>query len=152
MFTIKFRKSRSKNYTIVEKLARNFDDHSFENDMHVIHISVKELFEKWDFFKLMFWRSIDWVGSSFGYDGYDLHGHEDKTRIFYALQSAHVSWICLSEDYISRIAPIYFDKSLDEKLRRIIFNEKDTDQLMDLLLAEKKREEFQKEYGTLNDK
>lgn len=90
MFTLKFHKSKSKNYPLVEKLANKFSEHTFENDLHTIHISIKELFEKWDYFNLMFWKSVDWVDSTFGYDGFDLHGHEDKTRIFYALQQAHV--------------------------------------------------------------
>lgn len=150
MFTLRFRRSKSKNYPIVERLASNFNEHTFENDLHVIHISLKELFEKWDFFNLMFWKSIDWVGSTFGYDGYDLHGHEDKTRIFYSLQSAHVSWICLSEDYIKNLAPIYFDESLDTKLRDIIFNKEDTDRLLDLLNSGKMKQEFKKEYGDIN--
>lgn len=149
MFTLKFKRSKSKNYPLVKKLANNFIEHTFENDLHVIHLSIKELFEKWDYFNLMFWKSVDWVGSTFGYDGFDLHGHEDKTRIFYALQTAHVKWICLSEGYLSQIAPAYFDESLIERIKGETFNSEDTDRILDYILAESNRKEYEKEYGYL---
>jgi len=147
MFTLKFRKSGSKYYPTVLKIAETFDDHVFDNDIHTVNLTVKELFEKWDYFNLIFWKVLEWSGSSFGYDDYDLRSRSDRTRIFYSLQSAHSMWIGLSEDYVKKLAPIYFDESLDPKLRSIIFNEKDTDRLLDLLNAEKKREEFNDEYG-----
>jgi hypothetical protein len=149
MFTLKFRKSRSKNYPLVERLAENFYEHSFENDTHCIHLSIKELFEKWDYFNLIFWKSVDWVGSTFGYDGFDLHGHEDKTRIFYSLQTAHVKWICLSESYLSQIAPAYFDEKLIERIKDEVFNTEDTDRILDFILAETNRKGYEKEYGHL---
>ena len=150
MFTLKFHKSKSKNYPLVEKLANKFSEHTFENDLHTIHISIKELFEKWDYFNLLFWKSVDWVDSTFGYDGFDLHGHEDKTRIFYALQQAHVKWLCLSEGYLSRIAPAYFDETLIDRIKEEVFNMEDTDRILDLLIAETNMVEYQNEFGYLN--
>lgn len=147
MFTLKFRKSASKYYPTVLKIVQTFDDHVFENDVHTIKLTVKELFEKWDYFNLLFWKVLEWGGSSFGYDDYNLLSRSDRTRMFYSLQSAHSMWIGLSEDYIKRLAPVYFDKSIEPKLRDLIFNEIDINRLLDLLLAEKKRDEFQKEYG-----
>lgn len=149
MFILKFRKSKSKNYPLVEKLAGNFNEHTFDGMEHIIHISVKELFEKWDFFNLMFWKSVDWVGSTFGYDGFDLHAHEDKTRIFYSVQTAHNKWICLSEGYLTSIAPLYFDESLIDRIKDVAFNENDTDYILDLLLAETYREKYKEEYSHL---
>lgn len=149
MFTLKFRKSKSKNYPMVVKLADKFSEHSFNGEQHIIHISIKELFEKWDYFNLMFWRSVDWVGTTFGYDGFDLHGHEDKTRIFYSLQTAHTKWICLSEDYLSQIAPAYFDESLIERIKDGVFNTEDTDRILDYIIAEKSRSDYEREYGDL---
>lgn len=152
MFTLKFHKSKSKNYPLVEKLADNFSEHTFDNHLHIIHLTIKELFEKWDYFNLIFWKSVDWVGSTFGYDGFDLYGHEDKTRIFYALQTAHVKWICLSEGYLSQIAPAYFDESLAERIRGEVFNTADTDRILDYIIAEKNRNDYDNEYGHLNFK
>lgn len=147
MFVIRFRKSTSKNYQLVTKLAEVFDDHEFKHDMHTIKFSVKELFEKWDYFNLIFWKTAGWVESSFGYDGYNLLSLEDRKRLFYSLQSAHSMWLGLSSDYLRRLAPVYFDESLDPKLRDIIFNQTDTDRLLDLLNAEKNREVFNENYG-----
>jgi len=152
MFVIKFRKSTSKNYQLVTKLAEVFDDHEFKHDMHTIKISVKELFEKWDYFNLIFWKTAGWVESSFGYDGYNLLSLEDRKRLFYSLQSAHSMWLGLSSDYLKRLAPVYFDESLDDKLREMIFNKRDTDRLLDLINAERKKEEFQKEFGNIETK
>lgn len=146
MFIIKFRKSTSKNYLLVEKLAGVFDDHEYKHDMHTIKFSVKELFEKWEYFNMIFWKTAGWVESSFGYDGYNLMSLEDRKRLFYSLQSAHSMWLGLSSDYLKRLAPVYFDESLDPKLRNIIFNEKDIDVLLDLINAEKIKEEFNNEY------
>ncbi len=148
MFVIKFRKSTSKNYPLVERLAGAFDDHEFRHDLHSIRITVKELFEKWDYFNLIFWKTAGWVESSFGYDGYNLMSLEDRKRLFYSLQSAHSMWLGLSSDFLRRLAPVYFDEKLDDKLRDIIFNEKDTDRLLDLLNAEKNKEKFKNEYGS----
>lgn len=151
MFVIKFRKSTSKNYQLITRLAEIFDDHEFKHDKHTIKVSVKELFEKWDYFNLIFWKTVGWVESSFGYDGYNLLSLEDRKRLFYSLQSAHSMWIGLSSDYLRRLAPVYFDKSLDQKLRDIIFNETDTDRLLDLINAEKTKKEFEEQFGNLND-
>lgn len=146
MFIIKFRKSTSKNYPLAVKLAGVFDDHEFKNDLHCIRITVKEIFEKWEYFNMIFWKTAGWVESSFGYDGYNLMSLEDRKRLFYSLQSAHSMWLGLSSDYLKRLAPVYFDESLDPKLRNIIFNEKDIDVLLDLINAEKIKEEFNNEY------
>lgn len=151
MFVIKFRKSTSKNYQLATKLAEVFDDHEFKHDMHTIKFSVKELFEKWDYFNLIFWKTSGWVESSFGYDGYNLLSLEDRKRLFYSLQSAHSMWLGLSSDYLKRLAPVYFDESLDNKIREIIFNKEDTDRLLDLINAEKNKEEFRKEFGNIDD-
>ena len=152
MFTLKFKKSKSKNYPLVEKLVQKFSAHTFDAGMNTIKISLKELFEKWDYFNLMFWRSVDWEGTTFGYDGFDLHSHTDKTRIFYALQLAHIKWIGLSEDYLASVAPLYYNSSLEDELRKNIFTEKATDYIIDLILAEKFCKDYYREYGYLNFK
>lgn len=147
MFILNFNRSSSKNYPLAVKLAGVFDNHSFLNDSHSVRITLKELFEKWDYFNLLFWKTQGWVGSSFGYDGYNLTSLEDRKRLFYSLQSAHSMWVGLSTDYLKKLAPVYFDESLDDKIRGMIFNEKDTDRLLDLINAERKKEEFQNEFG-----
>jgi len=147
MFILKFKRSSSKNYPLAEKLAGVFDNHLFSNDTHSVRITVKELFEKWDYFNLLFWKTQGWVGSSFGYDDYNLLSLEDRKRLFYSLQSAHSMWVGLSTDYLKKLAPVYFDESLDKRIRDTIFNETDTDRLLDLLNAEKLKEDFKDKFG-----
>ena len=149
MFRMKFKKSRSKNYPLVEKLESKFYEHTIENDTHSIDISVKELFEKWDYFNLMFWKSISWEGSTFGYDNYDLHSRTDKTRLFYSLQLAHTRWINLSEQFLKLIAPVYFDGELIDPLRVDVFNEEEVDRLLDLIISEKNLIDYKEEFGDL---
>ena len=151
MFILIFKRSTSKNYPLAEKLAGAFDNHLFLNDSHSVRITLKELFEKWDYFNLLFWKTQGWVGSSFGYDGYNLTSLEDRKRLFYSLQSAHSMWIGLSTDYLKKLAPVYFDEKLDDRIREIIFNKRDTDTLLDLLNAEKKRKEFNDQFGSINE-
>lgn len=151
MFILNFNRSSSKNYPLAVKLAGMFDNHSFSNDTHSVRITVKELFEKWDYFNLLFWKTQGWVGSSFGYDDYNLLSLEDRKRLFYSLQSAHSMWVGLSTDYLKKLAPVYFDEKLDDRIREIIFNKRDTDTLLDLLNAEKKRKEFNDQFGSINE-
>lgn len=146
MFVLKFSKSRSKNYPLVARLAEKFSEHTATEGQHRIHITVKELFEKWDYFNLMFWRSINWVDSTFGYDGFELHGREDRTRIFYSLQTAHSKWLCLSEEYLSQIAPAYFDESIADRIKGEVFNNEDVDRILDLIIAESHQREFKREF------
>ena len=142
LFKIQFNKSKSKYYQQAIKCAGNFYEHNFEDDRHIITITVKELFEKWDYFNELFWLVAGWSGSTLGYDDYNLHSLSDKKRMFYSLQLAHARWICLSEQYLSRLSELYFEESFDEDIRDIIFNEQDVDNMLDLLIAERHRQEY----------
>lgn len=151
MFTIKFKISKSKNYSIVRKLAAKFSDYSIIDGVNTIHISIKEIFEKWDFFNLLFWKTVDWKGTTFGYDGYDLHSHCDKTRIFYALQEAHTNWICMSEYFLRRIAPAYFESGKLDDIRHEALGQY-MNFILDRILVAKNRDEYINEFGYLNFK
>lgn len=146
MFRIQFRKSKSKNYKEVVKLAESFYDHKIVEDIHVIDISVKELFEKWDYFNLIFWRTDKWIGSSFGYNDFDLYSAYDKKRLFYSVQSAHSHFLNLSVAYLRQIAPVYFEESFDEKIYETVFNQVDVDRMLDLLIAEKHRLKYKNDF------
>lgn len=146
MFKLKFHKSKSKYYKQAAGIASNFYQHSFVEDVHEISISVKELFEKWDYFNKIFWTTASWNGSTFGYDDYDLHSISAKKRLFYSLQQAYSEWLCMTSWYLKQIAGSYFEDSFDEELREKIFNEKDVDRILDLLNAEKYRINFKQEF------
>lgn len=150
MFTISFKKSHSKHYKDVKKLASYFSDHIFADGRHTVHIPLKEIFEKWDFFNLLFWRTVDWKESYFGFDEYNLYSHCEKTRIFYALQQAKTDWICMSEVYISDLSLAALRIEDIEVLRAKAYNSVDTDRMLDWLVTEKQRLRYQEEYGHLN--
>lgn len=150
MFTLSFRKSNSKRYGEVCKLADCFNDHSLEDDRHTIKISLNEVFIKWDFFNLLFWRTVDWRMSYFGFDEFDVHSHSDKTRIFYALQQAHLDWVCMSEKYISNLSLAELDIESVEVIRAKAFNNTDINKMLDYLIAVKNNLRYRKEYGDLN--
>ena len=152
MFTLIFRKSHSKNYHEVLKLASVFDYYVIEGDKHRIDFDIKEIFEKWDFFNLLFWRTVDWKGATFGYDGINLHSHCDKTRIFYAVQDARVNWLCFSETYIRQLYRIRLGKASYEEIKTEVFNEEDMNKFLDLYLEAKYRFDYEEEYGHLNFK
>lgn len=80
----------------------------------------------------------------------NLQSHIDKTRIFYALQQARTSWLCLSEVFIRSLYRVEFEEITIDTLRQTAFNERDTDRLLDYYLAEKSKTEFKQEYGHLN--
>jgi len=94
--------SRSKFYDGAVKLARHFDNFTVMNG-NVVSVSMKEVFEKWDYFNLLFWAIVDWKGSILEYEQMKYHSHSDKTRIFYALQLAHIKHICYIEAKISQL-------------------------------------------------
>lgn len=150
MFTLSFKKSNSKNYNEVKKLASYFNVHTFEDDRHTVVIGLKEIFEKWDYFNLLFWRTVDWKLSYFGYDEFNVYSHCEKTRIFYALQQAKCDWICMSETYVSNLSLAALDIEELEILRAKAFNSVDTDRMLDHLITVKHRLRYNEEFGHLN--
>ena len=88
-----FKNSRSKFFHEALKEAREFDNFTRENEINTVSITDFELYEKWEHFNLLFWKTVDWKGSILEYEGNKYQGHSDKTRIFYALQFAHSSYM-----------------------------------------------------------
>jgi hypothetical protein len=118
---ISFRHSRSKFYSRVVKLASEFDD--FKQDgVNVVSITEVELLEKWEFFNLLFWKTVDWKGSVLEYDGMKYYGHSDKTRIFYALQHSHAIHICSQVRRIKELREIFVSDVISQQEYVIMFN------------------------------
>ena len=127
---LRFPASRSKNYNQAIKLASYFKDfQSSENN--VVKIGMKEIFEKWEFFNLLFWRTVDWKGMTLTWDGMEFHSHCDKTRIFYALQYAKVSYICFLEKKIREVYKVPFGLIKFEELDASVYSESDMNNLIE---------------------
>lgn len=125
-----FRQSRSKNYSQAVKLASAFSNYQ-PGEENVVDISMKEIFEKWEYFNLLFWRTVDWKGTILEWEGMAFHSHCDKTRIFYALQHAHISYICFTEKKIRVLPKVYSGELKYDELDLHVYSEDDMNMLLD---------------------
>lgn len=130
LLILHFPVSRSKFYTKAINLAKKFDN--FEKGKeNVISMTMAEIFEKWEYFNLLFWKVLDWSGNMLEYEGVRYRAHTDKTRIFYALQMAHVKHICYMEDRIREIHRVHIGEIKMEEIDGIIYSEDDMNNLID---------------------
>lgn len=150
MFTISFKKSRSKNYKQVLDIASNFRNYKVVDDVNIVDMTVKELFEKWEFFNLLFWRTVDWKGATFRFDDCTFHSHCDKTQIFYALQQSHTEWINMYTTYSSKMYKVYKEQMTIEEARAEVFTEKEIDRIIDRFLRAAGRFNYYEQFGHLN--
>lgn len=150
MFSISFKKSRSKNYKQVLDIASNFKNFHAEADGYKVDMDVKELFQKWEFFNLLFWRTVDWKGTSFAFDDIELFSHCDRTRIFYALQQSHSEWINMYIDLAKNMYLVYKEEKTIEEAKTEVFKEKEIDGIIDRFLRNVGRKEYYQQFGYLN--
>lgn len=90
---IEFNKTHSKFYREVINLCRQFEDFQ-EGDRNTLSSNRDEVYALWDQFNLIFWRTVDWKGSTISYNGSKWGSHTDKTRIFYAVQDNRLNHLC----------------------------------------------------------
>lgn len=137
---ILFPKSRSKNYQQALKLAGEFENFS-EGELNVVDVLMKEIFEKWEYFNLLFWRTVNWKGMILEWEGMAFYSHTDKTRIFYALQHAHVNYICYLEDKIKNLQKVHIGELKYEELDAEGYSEDDMNRLIEAFSIFKKKRE-----------
>lgn len=136
---ITFNDSRSKNFDSALAMASKFE-HFSRQDVNVVDVTMKEIFEKWDYFNLLFWSVVDWKGSILEYDGNAFQSHNDKTRLFYALQHAHTSYICYLEDRIRELHQVQLGLMSYEELDEL-YSEEDMNALLDCFQIVKNHKE-----------
>lgn len=149
MLTLYFNKSRSKNYQKAVKLAAEFDGYTCD-EVNTVPISVKEIFEKWEFYNLLFWTIVDWKGTVLQWGSMKYHSHTDKTRIFYAMQQAHLDWIILCEGKIRQLYLVYNGQKTMEEIGVDGMDERDVDRFLDQFGYLVAHERYEKEYGHEN--
>lgn len=110
MITIEFNQSRSPRYPDMIKIAKMFDSYSI-GETNKIFVSIKEIFEKWEFFNDIYWVVMDWKGTVVIYNDARHFSHSDKTKIFYALQQAHFNWINFTAFKLSSLHKVYSGQS-----------------------------------------
>lgn len=98
MLTLTFNQSKSKRIKEALKYAKKFEDHTILDISCSVTIGLKELFEKWEFFNLMFGIVVKWSGTTLNYEGVTHHTYAPMRRIFYALQDAKTKFFCYMED------------------------------------------------------
>jgi len=76
-----------------------------------VSVNIKEIFEKWDKFNLLFWTVVDWSGTVLKVDNAEYHSHDDKTKIFYSLQESHKKWLNYLRFKYSNLDKIYTGKT-----------------------------------------
>ena len=77
-----FKKSRSKDFSLVLKHGREFDYFKESTDFKLEIYSVEELFKKWEYFNIVYHYTRKWSGTSFSING-NIYLNND---CFYALQ------------------------------------------------------------------
>lgn len=134
-----FPTSRSKNFATVAKLAGHFE--KFEaGEMNVVTVLLKEIFEKWDSFNLLFWGTVDWKGSVLELDGMKWHSHCEKTRLFYHIQEAKTAYICFIEQKYIHLDKVHRNMISYNELHDRIY----TDDEMNYLIEKFKIETIKK--------
>ena len=98
---IEFNKSSSKFYGEVIRLCSGFDEFT-QGEKNTLDTNRDEVYAKWDQFNSVFWKTVDWKGSTLSYNGSTFGAHSDKTRIFYAIQDNRLNHICEVVDQIKR--------------------------------------------------
>ena len=137
MLILSFGKSTSPRYQNTVKLAEMFSTCEKNDRITSITLSVKEVFEKWEYFNQLFWTVVDWKETTLLYENMMYHSHTDKTRIFYALQNSHWKWINYVEEKVSSLYNIPA-KDLDiENIDTQNIDDKTADLLIDLHLIKK---------------
>jgi hypothetical protein len=149
--SIHFPTSRSKNFDKAVKLAQNFDGFK-PGPVNIVNVNIKEVFEKWDYFNLLFWATVDWKGTILEIDGMKFHSHSDKTRIFYALQHSHSSYICFLEAKYQQLHKVESGELKLEELADYVYTDKDMNTLIDTFQIRKQEEEVKRDYSLQNIK
>lgn len=126
-----FRNSRSIRFNEVMGYAKRFD--SFQKgEVNVIDVSLKELFEKWEFFNNAFLIVVDWKGTVLEFDNMRWHSHYDMKQLFYGLQQAQSACRNISKNKASELCEVYNEKRLFCELP-MKFTEEDWNGYLDLI-------------------
>ena len=138
--SIYFPSSRSKNFDKAMNLAKNFESF-MAGPVNVVSLNIREVFEKWEYFNLLFWATVDWKGMILEVDDMKFHSHTDKTRIFYALQHSHVSYICFMEAKFRQLHRVESGEVKYEDLADEVYTEDDMNNLIDTFQIRRREKE-----------
>jgi hypothetical protein len=141
MFKLIFPKSRSKNFGSALKEAMMFDNTTI-NDTHVnVEIQVKDIFERWDSFNLLFNTVVGWRGTHIEFEGMRYFSYSGKKRLFYAMQLAHSKWMSIVAYKFEKSYMVYAGDTTFEEIEQKIKVEFEIDKLLDILFPKRNLDE-----------
>jgi len=91
MLRLTFKKSKSKYFPAVLKLAIKFE--GFNKKNNTLKISKRDIYLKWDDLNLIFHYTLKWKGTELNYRGITINSYADMKRIFYEIQRLHSDFI-----------------------------------------------------------
>lgn len=130
LLILHFPVSKSKFYRSAIKLSEKFDRVE-SGKINRVSMTMADIFEKWEYFNLLFWKVCDWSGSILEFEGVRYQDHRDKTRIFYALQLAHTKHLCYVIDRIKEMHRVQVGEIKLEEIDSIVYSEDDMNILLD---------------------
>lgn len=139
-----FKNSRSKNFASAVRLAGNFERCQF-GYYNSVTIQLKEIFEKWDYFNLLFWAVVDWRGTMLEIDGMKWREHSAMTRFFYAIQDARIQYINYQEYKYYHLHKVYLQDISYDELERTIYTESEMNWLIEKFNMKRINEELASE-------
>lgn len=134
---LSFNKSRSKYFNDAVVIASTFSGFSYSDNCVTVDLTMKDIFERWQYFNNLFWTVVDWQGSALEYEGLKYFSHCDKTRLFYALQDAHTKWIGLMAQKLSGSHKVYTGDITMEQLEEQVINDESINRLIDSFFPNK---------------
>jgi hypothetical protein len=139
-----FKNSRSKNFAAAVKLAGNFEKCQL-GDYNSVTVQLKEIFEKWDYFNLLFWAVVDWRGTMVELDGMKWTSHTDMTRFFYAIQDARIQYVNYQVYKYYHLYKVYLQDITYEELEKTIYTESEMNWLIEKFNMKRINEELASE-------
>lgn len=140
LLILHFPVSKSKFYPDAIRLSKKFERFE-QGQTNRVCMTMADIFEKWEYFNLLFWKVCDWSGTILEFEGVRYQDHSDKMRIFYALQLAHVKHLCYVLDRIKQMHRVHVGEIKMEEINNIIYSEDDMNNLIDYYQIVKTQED-----------
>ncbi len=105
------------------KLTDRFDLLQMNDSGYCLDVSLKEIFEKWEWFAEIYLTTIEWSGTTIGVRDMTYHIRKDQKRIFYALQQAKSNQLNHEEFWLVQSYRVYQGKEIFNKRLKEINDE-----------------------------
>lgn len=135
MIIITFRQSKSVRYKEVLRYCLFFENFTQGQEFNTLELSIRDIIEKWEWFNLLLWIVLDWKGTTVKHEGVTYHSHQDKTKIFYALQQIHTNWMNYTEEKLIQAYKVVPPKSQLLDVDPETLTDEQINQLIDVMMT-----------------